>query len=318
MVDWQPSISVQHLRQRAYLLAQARAFFYQRGITEVETPLLGLHAVTEPNLNSFSLRTDAAARYLQTSPEYAMKRLLAAGAGDIYQICKSFRAQECGAQHNPEFTLIEWYRHDFSLQQIMQETVAFIDELLFGTDSCCDIAYLSYNDVSRHVFGVALPEMSSSQLETIAVDNGLVDSGALLPEQLHDFIFSSVVVPTFADERITVVFDYPASQASLAKLNAEDAQLAQRFEVFCGGQELANGFVELTDANEQLDRFKCDQKKRLQHGLPEVEIDYRLIAALQHGLPACAGVAVGFDRIVMLAANAASISEVISFDWQSA
>lgn len=318
MDDWQPSISVRHLQQRARLLTQARAFFLQRGITEVETPLLGLHTVTEPNLNSFKVFTDTGTRFLQTSPEYAMKRLLAAGAGDIYQICKSFRAQECGARHNPEFTLIEWYRHNFSLQQIMQETAAFIGQLLFGVNNSCEIIYKSYNDACRPVLGISLPELTTSQLETIAVDNGLVASGAPIPEQLYDFIFSSVVVPTFVGNNITVVFDYPASQASLAKLNAENPQLAQRFEVFYNGQELANGFVELTDANEQLDRFKQDQKKRSQQGLPEVDIDYRLIAALQHGFPNCAGVAVGFDRIVMLATNAKSISEAISFDWKSA
>ena len=318
MVNWRPGISTQGLQLRACLLAQVRAFFAERDVLEVETPLLSLHTVTDPNIQSLEVCVDGEARYLQTSPEYAMKRLLAAGAGDIYQVCKCFRAREEGQHHTPEFTLIEWYRHGFSLLQIMQETVELIEELLSDLNISGNATYVSYADASQQKFGISITEMPLSQLQTIVAENGSVDSKAWSLEQLYDFIFSSIVAPTFSKNGLTVVFDYPASQASLAKLNDGNENVAQRFEVFYGTLELANGFVELTDAEEQLSRFQGDQKKRLQQGLAEVEIDQRLILAMQNGLPDCAGVAVGFDRIVMLASRTNSIDGVISFDWRSA
>ena len=318
VVDWQPGISKQRLQQRAYMLARVRKFFAEREVLEVETPLLGRHAVTDPHLLSLQVRTNVSTRFLQTSPEFAMKRMLAAGAGDIYQICKAFRAQESGVNHNPEFTLIEWYRRGFSLQKMMQETVELINGLLYDATEINNVVYVSHSEAVRQKFGVPMSEMSASQLETFALDHGLKITTPLSKEQLFDFVFSSEVVPTFKTDKLTVVFDYPASQASLAKLNSENPLIAQRFEVFCGGRELANGFVELTDASEQLHRFECDQQERSRRGLPPVDVDYRLIAAMQHGLPECAGVAVGFDRIVMLACNATSIGEVLSFDWASA
>ena len=318
MVEWRPSISAQGLQRRARMLARARAFFADRNVLEVETPLLTSRTVTDPNIQSLAAFVDGEARYLQTSPEYAMKRLLAAGVGDIYQICKSFRAQEKGAVHNPEFTLIEWYRREFSLQQIMRETVALIEELLFDLTLSENATYVPYADAVRQKFGTAMTEMPLPQLRAIAAENGSVDSHAWTPEQLYDFIFSSVVAPTFSNGGLTVVFNYPASQAALAKLNDDDKNVAQRFEVFYGTLELANGFVELTDAEEQLMRFEQDNQQRLQQGLAEVEIDRRLISAIKHGLPDCAGVAVGFDRVAMLASRVDTISEVISFDWESA
>ena len=318
MLEWRPTISTECMQQRARLLAKAREYFAERDVMEVETPLLGLHAVTDPNIQSIETSDSAGKRYLQTSPEYSMKRLLAAGAGDIYQICKSFRAQESGNFHNPEFTLVEWYRHDFSLQQMMQETVEFISGLLSGTDRDIDVAYLDYNEATRQKFGATMQEMRGPQLEKLATDHGLVNPCTLSNEQVSDFVFSSLVVPEFSRNKLTIVYDYPASQASLAKLSVDNPQIAQRFEVFYGGHELANGFVELTDAKDQLSRFNQDQQKRSQRGLPQVEIDRRLIAALEYGLPRCAGVAVGFDRIVMFVCAATSIKEVISFDWDSA
>lgn len=318
MVDWRPSYSIESLHLRARLLAQVRAFFLQRDVVEVETPLLGLHTVTEPNIESFNMQAEANTRWLQTSPEYAMKRLLAAGAGDIYQICKSFRVKESGANHNPEFTLVEWYRREFTLQQIMQETIELICSLLFGVGGSCDVNYITYTEATQQVLNGSMLEMSSSKLEKIVVAHGLVHPQSLSLDQQYDYIFSNVVAPTFDTNKLTVVFHYPASQASLAKLVEDNAMLAQRFEVFFGDLELANGFVELTDAEEQLCRFKKDQEMRANSGLPAVEIDPRLLAALQYGLPNCAGVAVGFDRVAMLASNAASISEIISFDWASA
>ena len=282
---------------------------------EVETPLLGSYTVTESNIESFSLRVGSDTRYLQTSPEYAMKRLLSSGSGDIYQICKSFRAKESGVNHNPEFSLVEWYRLDFDLQQIMQETVLFISELLSNSS---DAIYVSYSDATREVFGTSMLEMSESQIQTIAAQHGMNAPESLSLTQLQDFTFANIVAPTFAKNKLTVVFHYPALQASLAKLSDDNPGLAQRFEIFYGDLELANGFVELTDADEQLARFKTDQENRMRNGLPRIEVDQRLITAMKHGLPSCAGVAVGFDRIVMLVTNAECLREVVSFDWESA
>ena len=318
MVEWRPSISKQGLQLRARLLARVRAFFAEREVLEVETPLLCSHTVTDPNIQSFEVCINGESRYLQTSPEYAMKRLLATGAGDIYQISKSFRAMEKGELHNPEFTLIEWYRQDFSLLQIMQETLELIEELLSDLNFSENASFVSYADACRQSLGTSIMNMPLSQLHAITAENGSVDSKAWSLEQLYDFIFSTLVVPTFSKNGLTVVFEYPATQASLAKLNDNNKNVAQRFEVFYGIQELANGFVELTDAEEQLNRFQQDNQKRSQRGLAEVGIDRRLISAMEHGLSDCAGVAVGFDRVAMLASRANSISEVISFDWDSA
>ena len=315
-MDWRPSASLECLQKRARLLAQTRAFFAARQVLEVETPLLGRHGVTDPNLQLIETCSTTEPRYLQTSPEFAMKRLLAAGVGDLYQICKSFRAAEQGGLHNPEFTLVEWYRKNFSLQQIIAETVELIIELLGKVHE--EVVLVAYADAIRQALGEGSSLSLGSRLKTVAAENGLVNAHQSSQDQLYDYIFSHVVAPTFATNKFTVVHSYPASQASLAKLDANNAKIAQRFEVFFGRVELANGFVELTDANEQLARFEQDQHLRTQYGLPQVAIDRRLIEAMRHGLPDCAGVAVGFDRIMMLAAKVTSIGEVISFDWDSA
>ncbi len=318
MLDWRPSISSENLRLRAGLLAQARKFFSDGDILEVETPLLGAFGVTDPALDSFDVSIEGDIRFLQTSPEFAMKRILAVEARDIYQICKSFRRRETGAAHNPEFTLIEWYRLGYSLQQMMQETAEFICMLLSSKDPVKEIFYLSYSDASRHVLGESILDIPDSRLEQVAVSHGLVVGDVVSRNQLYDFIFSHCIAPTFDSNRITVVFHYPASQASLAKLEEGNPALSQRFEIFCGDLELANGFVELTDAKEQIGRFKKDQEVRFAAGLSQQRIDQRLIDALEYGLPDCSGVAVGFDRVVMLAAGAKSIKEVIGFGWDNA
>ena len=299
------------------MLAQARQFFMIRDVIEVETPLLSAYTVTEPNINSIQASTLSGLRYLQTSPEYAMKRLLAAGMGDVFQICKAFRAGEQGDFHNPEFTLVEWYRKAFDLQQIMQETVALIEALTADQRKFKQVNYVSYKDASHAVLACDLSQLNLEELQNMASDYGLL-SNDLTKLQLYDFIFSQAVVTTFSSDELTVVFHYPASQASLAQLNSSDPSVAERFEVFCGQLELANGFVELTDRQEQEQRFQLDQQRRLEQNLEPVEMDMRLLESLSYGLPPCAGVAVGFDRVVMLAANAKNISDVLSFDWLSA
>ncbi|MFK7794391.1 MAG: EF-P lysine aminoacylase EpmA [Gammaproteobacteria bacterium] len=318
MSDWRPTASFHNLARRAELLNLARHFFSQRDVLEVETPLACSHTVTEPNIESFSFPVGDAQKYLQTSPEYAMKRLLADGAPDIFQICKSFRMGEHGARHNPEFTMIEWYRHEYSLKQIMQETVDLIVTLLVKNNKPIDIDYISYRDLTEKALGVTLDLLTENAIKDLAVESGLVLQSDVSLQQCVDFLFSHKVEPAMCEESITVVYHYPAAQAVLSKLNDEDISVAERFEIFYQGIELANGYVELLDAEQQLNRFMNDQSIRKQNNSIEVEVDQRLIDAQRYGLPECAGVAVGFDRVVMLAVSASSLSEVISFDWNNA
>lgn len=318
MTDWRPSASLRNLTQRAQLLNQARQFFVKREVLEVETPLLAGHGVTEPNIESFSLSVDAKRRYLQTSPEYAMKRLLAGGAPDIFQICKSFRLGEMGALHNPEFTIIEWYRHGFSLSQIMQETIELILELLSKESEPIKVEYISYDDLTKKSLGVPLSAMNENEIRGLAKEGGLLLQQDCSLQECIDFLFSHHVERALCEKSITGVFHYPAAQAALSKLFDDDKSVAERFEVFYAGKELANGYVELQEPEHLLERFINDQKVRRQQGLPDMEIDQRLIAAHRHGLPECAGVALGLDRVLMLAVGASSLSEVISFDWNKA
>ena len=247
-----------------------------------------------------------------------MKRLLAAGAPDIFQICKSFRDGEKGTLHNPEFTMIEWYRHKYSLQQIMQETVDLIMHLLADNDACVNVDYISYHDLTEKALGVSFNSMSENEIKDLAQENGLMLHSHLSVQQCIDFLFSCEVESAMCQQAITVVFHYPAQQAALAILNEDNHAVSERFEVFYKGLELANGYVELLDPEQQLDRFVSDQQIRKQRGSPDVEIDRRLIDAQRHGLPECAGVAVGFDRVVMIALGTSSLSEVVSFDWNNA
>ncbi|MFK8028046.1 MAG: EF-P lysine aminoacylase EpmA [Gammaproteobacteria bacterium] len=318
MTDWRPSASLRNLTRRAQLLNQARQFFAERDVLEVETPLLTDYSVTEPNIESFGFTADGKQRYLQTSPEYAMKRLLAEGAPDIFQICKSFRAGEMGALHNPEFTMIEWYRLGYDLKQIMQECVALIVNLLSKEDEQIKVEYISYDDVTKKSLGVSLSSMSENQIRKLAKEKGLLLQDDCSLQQCIDFLFSHHVEQALCEESISCVFHYPAAQAALSKLNDDDNSVAERFEIFYAGKELANGYVELREPENLLERFANDQKVRQQRGLPEIEVDHRLIAAQRHGLPECAGVAVGFDRVLMLAVGASTLSEVISFDWDNA
>lgn len=318
MSDWRPTINLHNLARRAQLLSQARRFFSERDVLEVETPLVCANTVTEPNIDSFSFSAGNSQRYLQTSPEYAMKRLLADGTPDIFQICKSFRVGEKGTLHNPEFTMIEWYRRGYDLKQIMRESVDLIASLLTKNDAPIDVEYSSYYDLTEKALGRPLTSLSENAVKNLAEENGLVLQSDSSLQQCIDFLFSHKVQPAMCEQAITVVFHYPAVQAALSKLNDDDNSVAERFEIFYKGIELANGYVELLDPEQQLERFVNDQKIRQQRGLVDVEIDQCLIDAQRHGLPECAGVAVGFDRVMMLAVGASSLSEVISFDWSNA
>lgn len=319
MSDWRPTISLKNLQTRADSLAQVRKFFTLHNVLEVETPQACLHTVTEPYIKSFELQGQTSKRYLQTSPEYAMKRLLAAGIPDIYQICKCFRQGEQGVMHNPEFTMIEWYRLNFSLQQMMQETVALIQSVLINVKQ---VEYITYDDVYKKTLGKSFFALSVDEINRICVENGLhsvqpATSFYSIQQQI-DFIFSRLVAAQLDSDVITCIYHYPAAQAALAKLHEQDSSVAERFEIFCGGLELANGYVELTDAQLQLTRFQQDQLIRKENNSSTIAIDQRLLDAQQYGLPDCAGVAVGFDRLLMLALGANNIEEVISFSWNNA
>lgn len=315
--DWRPSASIETLRQRAALLARVREFFAARGVLEVETPVLSRAAVTDVHLASLSTRIAGRSGdyWLQTSPEYAMKRLLAAGSGDIYQVQRVFRDEEIGANHNPEFTMIEWYRVGFDDRALMDEVTALLVELL-GSRLEAPAERVTYRDAIARVAGldpytapvVELYEFARRKLGDVPHELA-ADRDACL-----DLLMGAIVGPTLGQGRITFVHDYPATQAALARLLPGDPPVAARFEVYVGGLELCNGFHELTDAPEQRRRFEADLDQRRARELPMPPIDERLLAALSHGLPDCAGVALGFDRVVMLATNATRIGDVLAFD----
>jgi len=297
------------MRLRARLYQQIRHFFEQRDVLEVETPLLGQAASTDVHLAS--LCVEAENQYLQTSPEFAMKRLLAAGSGAIYQICKSFRQGESGKRHNPEFTMLEWYRPGFDYLQLMAE-VAELVNLLLGERS---VRQLSYRDAFVAVLGVDPHRAVADVLVGLAKRHtGYVADGDDV-DTLLELLMSQVIEPTLGCNELTFIYDYPASQCALAKVavDAEGAAVAQRFELYVEGVELANGYYELTDADEQLQRFMADLDERKRRGLVTLPADQKLLAALQSGMPDCAGVALGLDRLLMLMAGADSIRDVITF-----
>lgn len=309
---WRPAASLDTLHLRAELLASLRAFFADRGVLEVETPLLSAASVTDLHLQSLSLRVggrDERRMYLQTSPEFAMKRLLAHGSGPIYQISKAFRDAEAGRRHNPEFTILEWYRPGWDHHRLMDE----IDELLATVLGIPAGERLGYAEAFARHAAIDPHHASRDELERRVEQlrvQGVVD---LERDDLLNLLLTHVVEPNLGRGRPTFIHDFPASQAALARIRPGDPRLAERFEVFVEGVELANGYHELTDPAEQRRRFEADLAERRRRGLPEVPVDHRLLAALEAGLPDCAGVALGVDRLVMLKAGANDISDVIAF-----
>ncbi len=309
--DWRPAASWQSLRRRAELLARIRTFFAARGVLEVETPLLAAATVTDLHLASFRVDDGLpVTHYLQTSPEFAMKRLVAAGSGPIYQICKAFRRGEAGRQHNPEFTILEWYRPGWDHHALLDETDALLAELL-GTPAAERVTY-------GELFGRLGVDPHRDPIERIrraAVEHGIDVAG---PQDLDrdgwlELLLSHVLEPQLGRGRPTFVLDFPASQAALARIRRDDPPVAERFEVYVEGVELANGFHELADAGEQRRRFEHDLACRRRRGLEEVVVDERLLAALESGFPDCAGVAFGVDRLAMVAAGADSFADVTAF-----
>jgi len=322
VIRWQPTINIEHLRARADLIGEIRKFFEDRNVLEVETPLLSQSTVTDVHLHSITARARLFPQelYLQTSPEYAMKRLLAAGSGSIFQLAKVFRDDEVGRYHNTEFTLLEWYRVGYDhhvLMQEMNELLQFILHCPSAEKMTYQHCFLRFLKLDPHRASIDLLQQAL-EYQGIRRIEGIdyADRDVLL-----QLLMSNVVEPQLRKKNTPVfVYDYPASQAALARLHQEEdgVWIAERFEVYFKGIELANGFHELADSNEQRKRFENDLKKRQNAHASSVPIDERLLLALAHGLPDCAGVALGVDRLVMIALHLEHIQQAISFPIQDA
>jgi elongation factor P--(R)-beta-lysine ligase len=312
-MNWQPTASIENLQKRAQIIARIRQFFAKRNVLEVDTPLLDRATVTDLHLHSLKTNCQNVGElYLQTSPEFAMKRLLASDSGSIYQICKSFRDDEIGRYHNPEFTMLEWYRLWFTHHDLMDEMDEFLQFIL----NCPSAIRYTYQKVFEKHLGINPHATSAKQLYECTIQNGISDVSGIDKADRDvwlQLLMSHCVEPRLEKDRPIFIYDYPASQAALAKIRQEKFPVAERFEVYVDGVELANGFNELTDAKEQRKRFEDDLKKRQEAGYPKVPIDENLLAALESGLPECAGVALGVDRLIMLALNERSIGGVLSF-----
>ncbi|HWG72262.1 MAG TPA: EF-P lysine aminoacylase EpmA [Steroidobacteraceae bacterium] len=313
--SWRPTATLSALRRRAAMLAGAREFFAKRGVLEVETPLMSAAAVTDPQIESLATRVSglAAPSYLCTSPEYAMKRLLAAGSGDIYQICKVFRDGERGRWHNPEFTLIEWYRLGMDDAALMSEVELLIGELLAPDRRLGAAERLSYSAALQRHAEVDAYAASDAALAAAAARHGIVCHADLDRDARLDLLMGLIVGPQLGRGRPSFICDYPASQAALARLKPGSPPVAARFELYLDGIELANGFHELTDAAEQRARFTRDLELRRARGQVQPPPDERLLAALESGVPDCAGVALGFDRLVAIALGAARLADGMTF-----
>jgi elongation factor P--(R)-beta-lysine ligase len=302
------------------MLSRVRAYFASRGVLEVETPALSRSAATDPNLASFVVPNATGAPYLHlhTSPEFPMKRLLAAGSGDIYQICRVFRADEAGRYHNPEFSLLEWYRLDFDHFKLMDEIDALLTEVFDGMLAYAPAARLTYREAFARHADLDPHEADIADCRACAAAFGIEAPIDLNLQQWLDVIMSHVVTPRCAPNGFAYIYHFPVAQAALARIRPGAPPLAERFELIGHGLELANGFHELTDANEQRERCARELAIRHEQGLPRVPADHNLLQALTVGLPDCAGAALGLDRLVMLAANLNDITQAMAFCWDNA
>jgi lysyl-tRNA synthetase class 2 len=325
---WRPSAALEVLKLRARMLERIRAFFSARGVLEVETPVLSGAATPDPGLLSLTTTytgpgAPAGRRlYLNTSPEFPMKRLLAAGSGSIYQVCKVFRDGESGRRHNPEFTMLEWYRVGFDHHRLMDEVAELVSVSLSDRLPLAEPERLTYREAFERLVGLDPHAATVAEFARAAEAHDVRLPGQHANEPDHamwrDLLLTHVIEPKLGRGRPTFLFDFPATQASLARIVPGEPPVAARFELFIQGIELANGFHELADSDEQRTRFERQLHARQTTGLPAVPLDEHLLAALAAGLPDSAGVALGFDRLVMLAAGARSIAEVMAFPLERA
>ncbi len=311
------------LELRARLYALIRGFFAARGVLEVETPVLSAAGNTEPNIESFSTQfgghVDAGSRerWLRTSPEYPLKRLLATGIGDCYELGRVFRNGEAGRRHNPEFTMLEWYRVGWDERRLATETVELVQAALGLVGRAARVEVLTYRELFRNGLDVDPfhdpPELLRARLGDVALD-----TAGLERDDWLDLLITHRLQPGFPEDRVIVIHDWPASQCALARIRPGDPPVAERFELYLGRHELANGYHELTDAREQRARFEHDNRRRRARGQRELPLDEHLLAALESGLPACAGVALGIERLLMCLAGSDDIREVLAFPFAEA
>ncbi len=316
--QWQPGIHMSSLRYRSELLQSLRSFFQQRQVLEVDVPVLARSTVTDINIESISTLVSGNSGYLQTSPEYFMKRLLAAGSGDIFCLGKAFRDAESGRRHNPEFTLLEWYRCGWDEHQLMAEVAELISQLAnVGADTQLVVTKLSYGECFKSVLGVDPHSAKIASLQQMAVEASSESWAQESRANCLDLLFSLNVEPQLPNG-LVFIYDYPTCQAALAQLhlNAQGQLVSRRFEAFFNSMELANGYMELTDAVQQRERFEKETDQRSAQNKPAVAIDEKLMAALDSGLPPCAGVALGVDRLLMQLLRADSIDQAMAFSWQ--
>lgn len=314
-ISWKPTASLANLQARAAWIQHIRHFFTQRGYWEVETPTLSHHGITDVYLRNVTAHCLQRTCYLQTSPEYHMKRLLAAGSGPIFQISKVFRDDELGRWHNPEFTMLEWYQLDCDHHGLMDEVGALLDSIL----ACGKLQKYTYRDIFLQICDCDPFSASIEDFQELLKHYQLDSVLAADEQDMDQYLFllmSHVIEPALAQYTSPVaVYGFPISQAALAQI---DKGQASRFEVYYQGVELANGFHELTDPQLQRERFERDQQQRCAAGYPAMEIDPYFIQALAAGLPPCSGVALGLDRLLAFACGVKTISEVLSFDWHNA
>lgn len=299
------------------MLKNMRAFFDARDVLEVDTPLLASAGNTDPHIESLKSIFRNRYYYLNTSPEFDMKRLLAVHGEPIYQICKAFRDEELGPMHNPEFTMLEWYRPGFDIQRLMDEVEALVLALADGSSDA--FRRLSYAQAFEQYAELNPHHASAEDCSECAIQHGIEQPVGLEDDKdgWLDWLLTQMVLPSLPSDQFAFIYDYPASQCALARLrqNEEGMEVASRFELFYGETELANGFHELTDADEQRQRFEAENKTRQLENKPVVKIDEFLLLALEHGLPDCSGVALGLDRLLMVLTDSASIDEVLLFPW---
>ncbi|MCC4622018.1 EF-P lysine aminoacylase GenX [Xanthomonas cassavae CFBP 4642] len=310
------------LQLRARLNATIRDFFAERGVIEVETPVLSQAGNTEPNIESFSTRfsghVDAGApvRWLRTSPEYPLKRLLAAGLGDCYELGRVFRNGEAGGRHNPEFSMLEWYRVGWEDRALAQETIALVQRALALVDREATVQVLSYRELFVQRLGVD-PLLDPIRALRAPLQAIAIDPQGLTRDDWLDLLMTHCLQPGFAADTVTVVHDWPASQCALARIRHDDPPVAERFELYLGACEVANGYHELNDAHEQRARFQRDNAVRAARGLPQLPLDESLLSMLPQ-LPDCAGVAVGVDRLLMAMRGTTQIADVLAFEFACA
>jgi len=320
---WRPSASPDALRLRASVNRRIREFMAERGVMEVETPVMSRAGNTDPNIASFSVefggRTDGAprTRWLRTSPEFPLKRLLASGIGDCYELGRVFRDGEAGGRHNPEFTMLEWYRLGIDHVALAREVADLLHACLALVGRSANVVETTYGALYHAHLGI---DAHRDDIDTLraALGDVVIDPDGLGRDDWLDLLMTHRIQPRFRDDEVLIVHDYPASQCALARVREGDPPVAERFELYLGPLELANGYHELADAAEQGARFDRDVERRRQAGATPVLRDEALLHALAHGLPACAGVALGVDRLLMAMLRTDRIADVLAFDFARA